>query len=221
MKTERDNYDLIDDFMEGNLDENGEKEFFQKLSDDEEFYQDFQLWNNIDELLDELPDFEINEVLNETHEVSEKPKKAPWLKNLFTKPFIKLSVACSVLLMLGFGVYFFTRNEGLKEMSGQVKFGVIIPPEANGSGFGDSKDSIRFKIKQFSVEKFSQVDTTYVFTRNPFLLKFKTPSIEDSFGMNMNIIYNFETRKYEFTIGKMSYNLQETNTWKKLERLAK
>jgi hypothetical protein len=221
MKTENDNFDLIDDFMEGNLDEQGEKDFFQRLDTDEDFYQDFQLWNNIDDWLDELPDFEIRAALIDIPEVAEKPKNVAWLSSLLRNPFMKLSVACSVLLVLGFWIYFLTKDDGLKELSGQVKFGVIVTPEAMGSGFGDSRDSIKFKTKQFLVERFLQVDTTYTFSRNPFELKFRTSKIIETFGENMVVKYNFSTKKYEFYIGKTLYNLEETNTWKKLERLAK
>jgi hypothetical protein len=221
MKTENDNFDLIDDFMEGNLDEQGEKDFFQRLDTDEDFYQDFQLWNNIDDWLDELPDFEIREALIDIPEVAEKSKKVAWLSSLLRNPFMKLSVACSVLLVLGFGIYFLTKDDGLKELSGQVKFGVVVPLGVMGSGFGDTKGSIKFKNKQFSVERFLQIDTTYTFSRNPFELKFRTLKITETFGENMVIKYNFSTKKYEFYIGKTLYNLEETNTWKKLERLAK
>lgn len=215
MDTPSEDFILIDDFLKNKLDENAKEGVLKRLSSDDNFYQDFQLWTNLDDWLEELPAFEIRQALR----VEEVREIVPFYK----KTAFIYSIACSVLLLIGFGWYFISRDEGLKVLSGEVQYGVIIIQENAGTGFGnsDSKGNIRFKTKQFSVEQSSQIDTTYTFTRNPFVLKFRMENIEENFGKNMVVTYNYKTKKYEFSIGKTPYHLEETITWKKLEKLVK
>ncbi len=215
MDTPTEDFILIDDFLKDKLDANAKEGVLKKLSSDDNFYQDFQLWTNLDDWLEELPAFEIRQALRmDEREI----KKVPFYK----KKYFTYLVACSFLFLIGVGWYF-SQNQGLKELSGEVQYGVIISQENAGTGFGnsDSKDKIRFKIKQFSVEQSSQMDTTYTFTRNPFVLKFRMKNIEENFGKKMVVTYNYKTKKYEFSIGKMPYHLEETITWKKLEKLSR
>ena len=209
MMEETDNFDFIENYIEGNLEEKEEITFLQKLRDDDALYQDFQLWTHLDDWLEEIPGFEIRQAL-------QVEVKGRAIKPIYISTTIKVLAACVIPLLIGLGLNYHEYNKNLPQLAGQFQYAEINAPKSgNGLVEGDNSKP-HFYDKPFEVIAFSQKDTTYQFTFEPFMLKFRLPKVYKKFGKNLNIIYDYELGKYTMTLENQTFNIQESKEWKKL-----
>lgn len=210
MKEKTDNFDNIEDYIEGNLDKNEEIIFLQKLRDDDDFYQDFQLWTNLDDWLEELPAFEIRQALRvEVRAI----KVIPFHKK---KSFIYSMVSCAVLVLLGFGWYLIEKNRTIPQLLGEIQYAEINASKSGQGMAGGDNSKPSFSNQPFEAIAYAQKDTTYQFSFEPFKIKFRLPKVYKSFGKNLTIIYDYKLDKYTMTLGNQAFNIEESKEWKKL-----
>jgi hypothetical protein len=205
-----DNFDKIEEYLEGNLDKGEQLSFLQKLRDDDAFYRDFQLWTNLDEWLEELPSIEIRQILVPTPE--EKP-----IFRLIKTPKIVWSIACAIMLLLGFGWYKLFQNKTLKEQNSQLEFAVINLPNNGGKGFGGGSDGgLVYEKIAFKVIENTQNDTTYTFALKPLNLVVRVPEIEDSLLRNWILVYDYKNKNFQLSIKNKKFIINESLKWTKL-----
>jgi hypothetical protein len=205
-----DNFDRIEDYFEGNLDKEEQLSFLQKLRDDDAFYKDFQLWTNLDEWLEELPSIEIRQIL--VPKTEEKP-----IFTLIKTPKIVWSIACSIMLLLGFGWYKLSQNKSLKEQNGQLEFAVINLPDNGGKGFGGGGEGkLVYEKTAFKVAENAQKDTTYTFANKPLNLVVRVPKIEDKMEINWKLLYDYKNKEFQLFIRDKKFIIKETTKWTKL-----
>ena len=211
MDTPTEDFILMDDFLKGKLDENAKEGVLRRLSFDDNFYQDFQLWSNLDDWLEELPAFEVRQALRgEVREI----KKVYFYEK---KPFLYLlSIACSVLVLIGVGWYLIEKSKTTPQLLGAVQYAEINASKSGSGMAGDDNSKPYFYKEKFEAVEFAQKDTTYQFIYNPFTVKLRLPKVYKNFGKNFTIIYDYKSKKYTMTLENQSFNIEESKEWKKL-----
>lgn len=198
---------LIEDFLKGNLDKKNREIILRKLSLDDAFYQDFQLWVNLDDWLEELPAFEINQVLDmDVRETIPIYKRYP----------IVFSMACSILLLIYTGWYFYQKYDSVDKLTGQFSYTEINNPQNDQGMAGGDNTKPNITQQAFEASTYEQIDTTYQFSLQPFMLKVRMPKVSKKFGKNLHVVYDYNIDKYKMTLENQTFNIEESTEWKKL-----
>ncbi len=213
------NFDEIEAYIQGEMDEEKAKLFLEKLQIDEELFRDFQLWTKIDNFFDDSHFYEIESTIEiEIKESSKNIKGTPSNRiHLFSNI---LKIAVCIALLGSFCGLIYQQFYNLESLQGSLVYSKALYINSNSTNA--NKPLLGTKSIDWILGKSLNTDTTYQFVfenDEPQKIIIRVPRIRYSDRQKLIIRYDDSIKMYILNMGHKKILLKPTKNWQKVQYL--